>query len=71
MNGLTGNESLGTVPIDSLDFLWDENAAVWVATSKFVPGLVLESGSFDALLEKVRYAVPELKELNGIKHRLR
>ena len=30
-----------------------------------IPGLVLESGSFDALLERVRYAVPELIELNG------
>ena len=46
---------------------WDEEAAVWIATSKDVPGLVLESGSFDALLERVRYAVPELIELNGQK----
>ena len=50
-----------------INFLWDEEAAVWVATSKDVPGLVLESGSFDALLERVRYAVPELIELNGDK----
>ena len=46
---------------------WDEDAAVWIATSSDVPGLVLESGSFDALLERVRYAVPELIELNGVK----
>ena len=46
---------------------WDDEAAVWVATSPDVPGLVLESGSFDALLERVRYAVPELLELNGTK----
>ena len=44
---------------------WDEDAAVWIATSIDVPGLVLESGSFDALIERVRYAVPELLELNG------
>ena len=43
---------------------WDADAAVWIATSEDVPGLVLESGSFDALLERVRYAVPELVELN-------
>ncbi|HAG69627.1 MAG TPA: antitoxin HicB [Lachnospiraceae bacterium] len=49
-----------------VNFLWDEDAAVWVATSDDVPGLVLESGSFDALVEKVRMAVPELLELNGI-----
>ena len=43
---------------------WDADAAVWIATSEDVPGLVLESGSFDALLEKVRFAVPELLEMN-------
>ena len=45
-------------------FLWDNEAAVWVATSEDVPGLVLESGSFDVLVEKVRHAIPELLELN-------
>ncbi len=43
---------------------WDDEAAVWVATSDDIPGLVLESGSFDALLERVRFAAPELLELN-------
>ena len=47
-----------------INFTWDEDAAVWIATSNDVPGLVLESGSFDALIERVRYAVPELLELN-------
>jgi hypothetical protein len=28
--------------------------------------LVLESGSFDALIERVRFALPELLELNHI-----
>jgi hypothetical protein len=46
--------------------MWDQEAGVWIATSEDVPGLVLESGSFDALVERVRYAVPELLELNGI-----
>lgn len=44
---------------------WDPEAAVWIAESDDVPGLVLESGSFDALVERVRFAVPELMELNG------
>ena len=48
-----------------IDFTWDDEAAVWIATSEDVPGLVLESGSFDALIERVRYAVPELLELNN------
>jgi len=43
---------------------WDDEAAVWVATSDEIPGLVMESGSFDALLERVRYAAPELLQLN-------
>ena len=52
---------------NKIKFLWDDKAAVWIATSDDVPGLILESGSFDALLERVRYAVPELIELNGVK----
>jgi hypothetical protein len=44
---------------------WDAEVAVWIATSDDVPGLVPESGSFDALIERVRYAVPELLELGG------
>ncbi|MBO5536158.1 MAG: DUF1902 domain-containing protein [Clostridia bacterium] len=50
-----------------IKFLWDDEAAVWIATSQDVPGLVLESGSFDALVERVRIAVPELVDLNGAK----
>ena len=46
---------------------WDPEAAVWIATSEDITGLVMESGSFDALLERVRIAVPELIELNGNK----
>lgn len=48
--------------------VWDPDASVWVATSEDIPGLVLESGSFDALLERVRFAAPELLKLNNAKH---
>lgn len=48
-------------------FSWDGEAQVWIATSDDVPGLVLESGSFDALLERVKHAVPELLELRSEK----
>jgi hypothetical protein len=44
---------------------WDDVAAAWIATSDDIPGLVLESGSLDALIERVRFAAPELLELNG------
>ena len=48
----------------SVNLQWDPEAAVWIATSDDIIGLVLESGSVDALIERVRYAVPELLELN-------
>jgi hypothetical protein len=49
-----------------VDILWDHDVAVWVATSNDIPGLVMESGSLDALIERIRLAIPELLELNGI-----
>lgn len=49
----------------TVQLIWDEEAAVWIATSNDISGLVLESGSFDALIERVRFAVPELLALNG------
>lgn len=44
---------------------WDPEALVWVAESDDVPGLVMESGSCDALIEKLRFAIPEMLQLNG------
>lgn len=46
---------------------WDEEAQVWIAESDDIPGLVLESGSIDALIERVRYTAPELLELNSVR----
>jgi hypothetical protein len=45
-----------------INLFWDPEAYVWIATSKDVPGLVLESGSYDALIERVRMAIPDLLE---------
>jgi hypothetical protein len=42
---------------------WDEEARVWTAVADDI-GLVLESGSVDALIEKVKTAAPELIEMN-------
>ena len=47
-----------------VSFSWDEEADVWIAQSDDIPGLVLEGGSLDALIERVRFAAPELIELN-------
>ena len=49
----------------TITFTWDNEANVWIATSDDIPGLVLESGSFDALLERTRFAIPEILELNA------
>ena len=43
---------------------WDEQAKVWGAVSDEIP-LALESGSLDALIERVKIATPEILELNG------
>ena len=48
-------------------FQWDNEAAVWIATSEDVEGLVLESGSLDALIERVRGVIPELLAVNAKK----
>lgn len=48
-----------------IKLIWDNEAAVWIAASDDVPGLVLESESFDTLVERVRHAVPELIEMNS------
>lgn len=50
----------------TVNLTWDNEADVWIAQSDDIPGLVLESGSFDALLERVRYSIPELIELNNV-----
>lgn len=44
---------------------WDEEAAVWVATSDDVPGLVAEADTAEALLVKLRVLIPELLDANG------
>ena len=44
---------------------WDPEASVWIAESDDVPGLVMESGSCDALIERLRFAIPEMLQFNG------
>lgn len=45
---------------------YDDEAKVWLATSKDIVGLVLESESLDKLIGKVLNATPELVELNNL-----
>ena len=48
----------------TVKLVWDEEAQVWITDSTDIPGLFLESESFDALIEKVRAVAPELLHLN-------
>ena len=41
---------------------WDPEAAVWVATSNDLPGLVTEASTQQALVEKIEIMIPELLE---------
>ncbi len=42
---------------------WDDEAEVWVGICDEL-GISLESGSYDALIEKIRIAVAEMIEMN-------
>lgn len=50
----------------SIQLFWDEESMSWVATSDDIPGLVLGSGSVDVLMERVRFAAPEIMKLNNL-----
>ncbi len=45
---------------------WDNEACVWIASNSEI-GLVLESGSYDALIERIKNALRDLMELNHAK----
>jgi hypothetical protein len=49
----------------TIDARFDPEAEVWLATSRDVPGLVVEAGSWPAMIEEVRLAIPDLLELSG------
>ncbi|SDJ30935.1 protein of unknown function [Lachnospiraceae bacterium G41] len=47
-----------------INVFWDDEAKVWIAAGKGI-GLILESESYDDLIQRVREAVPELAKENG------
>ena len=47
-----------------INMSWDKEASVWYAICDEIP-ITMESGSFDALIERMKIAIPELLELNG------
>ena len=48
-----------------IDTRWDDDARVWYAVCDSIP-LALESNSFDALIERVKIAAPEILVENGV-----
>jgi len=48
-----------------VDAIWDAEAGVWVATSEHVPGLAIEAGTLETLLDRLRVIIPELLKLNS------
>ena len=49
----------------SINARWDGEAAVWIATSEDVPGLVVEADTWPSMIEEVRLVLPDLLELSG------
>ena len=47
-----------------INLTWDSDTAVWSAVNDDIP-IALESGSFDALVGRIKAAVPELLIMNG------
>jgi Domain of unknown function (DUF1902) len=50
----------------TVEAFWDSEAAVWVATSETILGLVTEADTIEALTEKLHNMIPELVELNQL-----
>ena len=48
----------------SIKLIWDSESDRWYTETNDVPGLALDSGSFDALIEKVRLIAPDVLEMN-------
>ena len=49
-----------------VEAFWDEEAHVWVASSKDVPGLITEADTMERLMQKLKIMIPELLQENGL-----
>jgi len=52
-------------PDISIQAHWDEEAKVWVATSRDVPGLVIEADTWSSVIKEIELVLPDLLELSG------
>lgn len=51
-----------------IEAVWDPDGEVWVATSDDVPGLATEAETLELLHLKLHDLVPELLEVNEVRH---
>lgn len=63
---ILGKEKATVKAMIPVRIFWDEEAEVWVAIGDGI-GLVLESESYDTLIQRIRVAAPEMAAENGIK----
>jgi hypothetical protein len=59
-----GNPQMPDATLFRVKAAWDPEAAVWVAASHDVPGLVAEAGTIEGLLADLRALIPDLLDLN-------
>ncbi|MCL2616167.1 MAG: DUF1902 domain-containing protein [Defluviitaleaceae bacterium] len=48
----------------TVKLVWDSETGRWYTETRDIPGMILESDSFDNLVDRVRVAAPEMLELN-------
>lgn len=46
--------------------IWDDEAKVWIGTSDDVPGLCVEAGTLEELMNAAGEVIPDLLILNGV-----
>lgn len=47
----------------NVQLIWDEESDRWYTETDDVPGMHLDSGSLDALIEKVKMIAPDMLEI--------
>jgi predicted RNase H-like HicB family nuclease len=58
-------KAMSTATALTIRAVWDDEAKVYVAESDDVPGLITEADTVSALVQKLKYLIPELLDENG------
>jgi len=62
--------ALGAKLIIRIDFIHDKEADVFIATSKDIQGLVIETASYEELQSEIKEAIATLSELSNSKNNM-